>query len=117
VRLDPQLARGHYGLANSLTASGQADEARLSMQRAIELDNNYSAAMQDLSLLELNAGRLDQSAYWAMRAWPLAPNLPNSYYHVDAGAEFFRGRRPSAWIAAAASRFKANDPLGGPGSG
>jgi len=55
VRLDPQLARGHYGLANALMASGQVDEARLSMQRAIELDNNYSAAMQDLSLLELNA--------------------------------------------------------------
>ena len=114
VRLDPQLARGHYGLANSLTASGQADEARLSMQRAIELDNNYSAAMQDLSLLELNAGRLDQSAYWAMRAWPLAPNLPNSYYHVMLALSFFEDGVPQRWIAAAASRFNANDPLGGP---
>ena len=38
VRLDPQLARGHDGLGIALSAAGQADEARLSMQRAIELD-------------------------------------------------------------------------------
>ena len=114
VRLDPQLARGHYGLANSLTASGQVEEARLSMQRAIELDSNYMAAMQDLSLLELNAGRLDQSAYWAMRAWPLAPNVPNAYYHVSLALGFFDDDIAQRWIAAAASRFKANDPAGGP---
>jgi TolB-like protein/Tfp pilus assembly protein PilF len=114
VRLDPQLARGHYGLANALTSSGQVDEARLSMQRAIELDNNYYGAMQDLSLLELNAGRLDQAAYWAMRAWPLAPNTPNSYYHVTIALSFFEDDIAQRWIGAAAARFKADDPGGGP---
>ena len=62
MRLNSQLARGHYGLGIVLSGVGQVDEARLSMQRAIELDHNYSGAMDDLSLLELNAGRLDQSA-------------------------------------------------------
>jgi TolB-like protein len=113
VRLDPQLARGHYGLGIVLSAAGQADEARLSMQRAIELDHNYSGAMSDLSLLELNAGRLDQSAYWAMRAWPLSPNVPNAYYHVSLALGFFDDDIARRWVAAAAARFKADDPAGG----
>jgi TolB-like protein/tetratricopeptide (TPR) repeat protein len=113
VRIDPQLARGRYALANVLSASGQIEEARLSMQRAIELDGNYYSAMEDLSLLELNAGRLDQSAYWAMRAWPLAPNVPNSYYHVAIALNFLDAHIAQRWLTAAASRFKPDDPAGG----
>ena len=73
VRIDPQLARGHFALGSALYRVGEIDGARLSMQRAIELDSSSIGAMQSLSALELNAGRLDQSAYWAMRAWPLGP--------------------------------------------
>ena len=101
------------GWANVLYGVGNADLARLSMQRAIELDHNYSGAMNDLSLLELNAGRLDQSAYWAMRAWPLAPNVPNAYYHVSIALGFFDDDIARRWVAAAAARFKPDDPAGG----
>ena len=52
------------------------------MQRAIEFDPSLQAALNDLSTLEANVHRFDQSLYWARRAFPLAPNVPNSYYHV-----------------------------------
>ena len=40
VRIDPYLARGHHTLATALHRIGRVDDARLSMQRAIELDGN-----------------------------------------------------------------------------
>jgi len=113
VRIDPYLARGHYALGLALNRVGQVDDARLSMHRAIELDSNDQTAMNDLSLLETTAGRLDQSAYWAMRGWPLVPNIPNSYYHVAIPLLFLDNAAGERWLAAAAARFKPDDPAQG----
>lgn len=110
VRIDPQLAPGHHGLAMSLNRAGQVEEARLSMQRAIELNSNYSEAMWDLGFLELNAGRLDQAAYWTMRAWPLAPNVPTSYYHLALSLIFLDPALAERWLDAGLARFKSANP-------
>ena len=112
VRLDPQLARGHHALGFALNRAGRVEEARLSLQRAIELDGNSWGAMIDLSRVELLAGNLDLSAYWAMRAWPLGPNLPDSYYHLTHPLMLLDQPLSERWVAAAAARFKPDDPGG-----
>ena len=113
VRLDPQLARGHFALGIALARAGQLEEGRLSMQRSIELDSNFGTAMQNLAILEGNAGRIDQAAYWAMRAWPLAPNVPHSYYYVSEPLVALDLDVAERWLAAAAARFKPDDPASG----
>ena len=109
--LDPQLARGHYALGTALSKLGQIDEARLALQRAIELDTNYAFAIADLALIELNAGRLDQAMYWARRALPLAPNVTSSYYQLVNVWLFFDPEGAERLATAAIRRF----PVTGPG--
>ena len=113
VRIDLHLARGHHALGQALNRLGRVEDARLSMQRAIESDGNYGGAMNDLSFLETNAGRLDEAAYWAMRAWPLAPNTPNAYYHVALPLVHLDQAAGERWIAAASARFRPDDPAAG----
>jgi protein kinase/serine/threonine-protein kinase len=105
VRIDPNLARGHHALGSALYHSGRVDEARLSFQRAIELDGSDPDAMYDLALMELNSGRLDQSAYWSMRGWPLAPNLSYSYSHVGLTLVMLDEAVAERWLTAAVARF------------
>jgi TolB-like protein/tetratricopeptide (TPR) repeat protein len=107
VALDPQLPQAHHALGNSLGAHGRIDEGRLALQRATELDASFQAAFSDLSVLEANAGRLDLAVYWAKRAFVLAPNLANSYYHL--GAPLFSLDQDSTerWLKAGAARFAA----------
>jgi tetratricopeptide (TPR) repeat protein len=110
VRIDPYLARGHYGLALALNRTGRVEDARLSMQRAIELDGSSAQAMWDLGFLELNAGRLDQATYWTMRAWPLAPNVPTSWYHLALSLIFLDPALAERWVDAGLARFKSDNP-------
>jgi TolB-like protein len=113
VQLDPFLSRAHHALGSALNRLGRVDEARIAMQRAIEVDANNTSAMSDLSLYESTAGRLDQGVYWAMRMWPLLPNTPNSYYHVSIPLVFLDLDVAERWLAAAAARFQPNDPGAG----
>ena len=113
VALDPQLARAQYALGTSLISNGDIDEARLAMQRAIELDANYWAALADFAFLETNAGRLDQSVYWARRAVPLAPNVGHSYYHLGTPLMLLDAAAAEPWLQAIAARFPAADGNGG----
>jgi TolB-like protein/tRNA A-37 threonylcarbamoyl transferase component Bud32 len=113
LSLDPQLARAHHALAVALIALGRLDEARLAMQRAIELDGNFTSAILDLSLLENNAGRLDQSVYWALRGVPLAPNLASSYYHLAIPLLVLDDAAAARVLAAAEKKFPVSDPGGG----
>jgi tetratricopeptide (TPR) repeat protein len=107
IDIDPELARAHHALAVNLMALGRTDEARLSMQRATVLDANLTAAMNDLSILETNAGRPDQAFYWAKRAFPLAPNLAFSYFHVAIPLVWLDDVAAERWLQAAAQRFPA----------
>jgi hypothetical protein len=91
---------------------GKADEGRLAMQRAIELNPSYSTALMDLSALEGNAGRIDQCFYWAKRAFPLAPNIAFSWYHVATALMILDEASAERWLQAGIARFPANDPTG-----
>ena len=112
VALDPQLSRAHYALAIIQSGLGQAEESRLAMQRAIELDPNFWTAIEDFSLHETNTGRLDQGMYWAKRGIPLAPNIGYSYYHLGIPLLLLDDQIAERWLRAAAQRFPvtaAND--------
>jgi len=83
------------------------------MQRAIELDSNFFSAIADLSLLENNAGRLDQGVYWAMRGIPLAPNLASAYYHLAIPLLVLDDAAAMRVLGAAEKKFPVTDPGGG----
>ena len=82
IRLDPELADGHFALASAYGQKGQTENARMSFLRALELNPNAAGAMHNLSIVELDVGRYDESLAWARRAFRLAPNSFLSYYHV-----------------------------------
>lgn len=107
VALDPLLAQAHHALGNALAAHGRIDDGRLALHRATELDASFQAALNDLSVLEANAGRLDLAFHWAKRAFVLAPNLANSYYHVGAPLHLLDQQSTERWLTAGRARFTA----------
>ena len=76
VRIDPQLARAHYALGIALFRAGQLDEGRLrcsapsSSTRTIPVGHAEPVDTRDERGPPRSVGLL------AMRAWPLAPNVP-----------------------------------------
>ena len=105
LTIDPQLAPAHYQFGIAISKLGHIDEARVSMQRAIELDSNLYLAMQDLAIMEVTAGRLDQAVYWGQRALPLAPNVAGSYYTVALPLTLLDDQVAERFLTAATRRF------------
>jgi serine/threonine protein kinase/predicted Zn-dependent protease len=114
VKTDPQLPLAHYALALALEAVGETDDARAAMLRAIELNPNYQSAFLDMSYLETNAGRTDEAVAWAKRAFPRAPNVGNTHYHLAAPVIFLDDQVAERFLLAAARRFPVTEPVGGP---
>ena len=83
LSIDPNLAEAHFALASGYGAKDQSAQARLSFMKALELNPNFVEAMKNYSLLQVEAGRPDEGLYWAGRAFHLAPNSDNSYYHLS----------------------------------
>jgi tetratricopeptide (TPR) repeat protein len=57
-------------------------QARQAFLRALELDPNNAGAMANLSIQELNHGRLDEAAYWGRRGFLLSGKRGNDFYHL-----------------------------------
>ena len=83
LSIDPNLAEAHFALASGYWGKDQSAQARLSFMKALELNPNFVEAMKNYSLLQIDAGRPDEGLYWAGRAFRLAPNTDNSYYHLS----------------------------------
>jgi len=113
VTLDPQLPRAHYALGTALFKVGRVDEARLALQRSIELDGNFHTAISDLAISEVNTGRLDHAVHWARRAIPLAPNLAGPYYTLSLPLTFLDDEMAERFLNAAVRRFPSTHPTGG----
>jgi tetratricopeptide (TPR) repeat protein len=90
----------------NLMGLGRMDEARNAMQRATVLDPSYVGAMHDLSLLETNAGRMDQALYWSKRAFVHAPNVATSFYQVSLPLSWLDNDAAARWAEAGARRFQ-----------
>jgi eukaryotic-like serine/threonine-protein kinase len=82
TELDPTLAYPHFVLGGAYSMKGLDAQARLAFMRALELDPNFTSAMNNLSYHEYRSGRLDDSLQWARRMFPLSDRTGNSYYHV-----------------------------------
>jgi TolB-like protein len=113
VTLDPQLPRAHHALGMALFMVGRVDEARLALQRAIELDANFQTAISDLAINEVNTGRMDHAVHWARRAIPLAPNLAGPYYTLSLPLTFLDDEAAERFLNAAVRRFPSTHPTGG----
>jgi TolB-like protein/Flp pilus assembly protein TadD len=83
VAADPELAQAHFALGGIQSVSGRLAAGRTSYRKALQLDPNYFVAMMDLSINEDYLGHYDESLYWAMRAVPLDPTNPVTYYHLS----------------------------------
>lgn len=83
LSIDPNLADAHFCLGSAHSIKGELTKARLSFLKALELKPNFVEAMNNYSLEEIDAGRLDEALYWAARSFHLAPNSGNSYYHLS----------------------------------
>jgi hypothetical protein len=66
-----------------------------------------------LSILEFNAGNLDQSLYWAKRGFVHAPNVANSFYNVSNPLTLLDNDVCERFLKAAEKRFPPTGPGGG----
>jgi tetratricopeptide (TPR) repeat protein len=106
--LDPALATAQFALGSAYSQKGLGDQARLSFLRALELDPNHSGSMSNLSVHESHFGRLDESLYWARRAWALSAKSGNDYYHVGVPLVSLRDDDlTAAWLRQGEQRFPA----------
>jgi eukaryotic-like serine/threonine-protein kinase len=106
--LDPALATAQFALGSAYSQKGFGDQARLSFLRALELDPNHAGSMSNLSVHESHFGRLDESLYWARRAWALSAKSGNDYYHVGVPLVSLRDDdMTAAWLRRGEQRFPA----------
>jgi eukaryotic-like serine/threonine-protein kinase len=83
LRSDPELPDAYFALASGYSMKGADAQARQAFLRALELDPNNVSAMNNLSAHESAFARLDESLYWARRAFGLSGKRGNDYYHVS----------------------------------
>src|SRR5262249_52543454 len=82
AEIDPMLAAAHQVLGTAYIGKGIDAQARLAFMRALELDPNSVAAMNNLSINEVQYGRLDDSLMWARRSFGISARTGDAYYHV-----------------------------------
>jgi TolB-like protein/Flp pilus assembly protein TadD len=82
IRLDRALAYAHFALGTAYGMKGMGPQSRQAFLRAIELDPNNSNAMNNLSITEVQYGRLEDALYWARRAFLRSGRRGNDYYHL-----------------------------------
>jgi serine/threonine-protein kinase len=98
--IDPTLAAPHFVLGGAHGLLGRGEQAREAFLRALELDPNHAASMQDLSYLNTLTGELADGLYWARRAWPLSARGPNDAHHIGSSLLLLRDDELSRrWLA------------------
>lgn len=82
IKTAPSLPYAYFALGSGYGMLGIEAMARQAFLRALELDPNATGAMANFSVSELYHGRLDESLYWARRAFPLTGRNAGAYYHL-----------------------------------
>jgi serine/threonine protein kinase len=98
--MDSTLAVPHFVLGSAYGLLGRLEQSRLAFLRALERDPNHSGSMQNLSYMYAISGQLDESLYWARRAWPLGARGPGDAYHISVPLLLLRDDELSQrWLA------------------
>ena len=98
--IDSTLATPHFVLGSAYGLLGRLEHSRLAFLRALELDPNHTGSMHDLSYTYAISGQLDESLYWARRAWPLSARGPNDAHHISSPLLLLRDDELSRrWLA------------------
>ena len=98
--IDSTLAAPHFVLGSAYGLLGRLEQSRVAFLRALELDPNHTGSMQDLSYTYAISGQLDESLYWARRAWPLSARGPNDAHHISVPLLLLRDDELSRrWLA------------------
>jgi TolB-like protein/tetratricopeptide (TPR) repeat protein len=84
IATDPELADGYVALAFANGSAGSASKARAAFLKAIELDPNRAATMQDLANLTVDLGNFEEALHWARLALEREPKNPSTYSQVAA---------------------------------
>ena len=106
--VDPTLADPHFVLGSAYGLLGRIEQSRQSFLRALELNPNHLGSMDNLSYAYALAGRLDESLYWARRAWPLSAQQANAFYHISVPLVWIRDDvLTERWLAEAERRGDA----------
>ena len=101
--IDSTLAAPHFVLGSAYGLLGRLEQSRLAFLRALELDPNHVGSMQNLSYTYAISGQLDESLYWARRAWPLSARGAGDAYHISVPLLLLRDDELSQrWLANAA---------------
>jgi TolB-like protein len=82
VAADPNLAYGYYALGTAYGRKGRAAQSRQAFQRAIELDPNDTAAMNNFKNEEIRRGRLDEALYWSRRSFLRSGKAAEDFFHL-----------------------------------
>lgn len=76
VKLTPNSAAAHYGLASALAESKNISAAQASLTKALELQPGYLDAEVAMATLEANAGRFPEALRLAQRIRSRSPKSP-----------------------------------------
>jgi len=76
------MAYGYFALGTASGRQGFAAQSRQAFLHALELDPNYTSAMNNFTNEEIRRGRLDEAAYWARRSFVRSGKGPNDYFHL-----------------------------------
>jgi TolB-like protein len=103
---DPTLAAPHFVLGSAYGLLGRLEQSRIAFLRALELDPNHVGSMQNLSYALALSGQLDESLYWARRAWLLSARGPGDAYHISVPLLLLRDDELSRRWTAHAERLR-----------
>jgi eukaryotic-like serine/threonine-protein kinase len=108
IRLDPSLPYAHFALGTGYGMKGMGPQSRQSFLRAIELDPNHGVGMNNLSITEVQYGRLEDALYWARRAFLRSGRRGNDYYHLTVPMLNLRADSESRVLLEEAERRSGN---------
>jgi tetratricopeptide (TPR) repeat protein len=74
VTFDEDLADAHKTLGFALSFTGREEAALTEYERAVELNPNHNAAVNNIGVIHAGVGRHAEALRWYKRAFPLDPN-------------------------------------------
>jgi tetratricopeptide (TPR) repeat protein len=96
--------QAEYIKAKDLMAQGKVEEARKSLERAIEIDPDYSAAYSALADLSIATGKIDDSIRNSEKAISLRPE--EAYYRYSLGMIYLLSKnKEKAFDALSTARY------------